>query len=254
LEKVKNVVLEYDKDLLKNALNTKEVSIQPKELERLWEGLGIYSNPEMYQICLISYMTSARRSEILTMKKNQVREFPVPHLIFPITKTKSRTVYIDKSTYEYIKSILPSDRDNLFTYSISGFGKVFYDEIRRLQIKLNDGRLINFHSFRKLAITNKLIELGKSNTIIASQYLGFASVKKLQAHADGIIEMPTTQHDLLKNIGHSSPQTTLQHYFSPQLKGQNSSRIDELKKKKSQGNITHDEQNELLDLLLEATQ
>lgn len=210
LDKLENPTLKLDKDLLidRNKVN-RTINLTPQEQQQLLEELGKKNNKEMLKIATISILTSLRRCEIVTLTKPQVF-----HNYIIVTRGKNgnqRNVYIDEKAQEYIKSLqLIPDTEKYFNYTIAGFGKMFYDFLKAQKLQ---GKF-RFHDFRRIAITNKILEMGASNSIFISEFLGMASERKLkELHIDTIVSAPQTQADHMKNFAHSSTATT-KIYFS----------------------------------------
>ena len=59
-------------------------------------------------------------------------------------------------------------------------------------------------------------KIGLSNSILASQLLGFSTPRAIEKLKGVFPENPqiSTQEELLKQIGHSSSRLTAEHYFS----------------------------------------
>jgi integrase len=200
----------YDRKLLKNRTVKREIPISPEEQERLFKLLSERDSKEMYNIARLSVLTSLRRSEIITLTWSQIKDNYI-QLIF--TKSgRPRKVYIDKTAQEFIASIPKQEgTDKIFSYSISGFGKMFYEWIRK-----NGFKDLRFHDLRRIAITNKVNEIGAGNSLFITEFLGMQSMKKFEDnYIDKQAQEPTTQAEQLKSIGHSYSQTTKIYYTIP---------------------------------------
>ena len=74
LEGLKNPCRDYDRDLIKNNSLKRERFLSDEEIKFIFDDFKNYSNPELYQICNLSLITSMRRSEVITLKQEQVKE------------------------------------------------------------------------------------------------------------------------------------------------------------------------------------
>jgi integrase len=200
----------YDKKLLKNRTVKREIPISPEEQDKLFKLLSERDSKEMYNIARLSVLTSLRRSEIITLTWSQIKGNYI-QLIF--TKSgRPRKVYIDKTAQEFIASLPKKEgTDRVFSYSIAGFGKMFAEWLIK-----NGFKNLRFHDLRRIAITNKVNEIGASNSLFITEFLGIQSMKKFEdAYIDKQAEEPKTQAEQLKSIGHSYSQTTKIYYNIP---------------------------------------
>jgi hypothetical protein len=74
---------------------------------------------------------------------------------------------------------------------------------------------IDQHLFRKDYISRMIEQIGRSNSILLSQLLGFTTpraIKRLQGTAPEASAM--TQQKLLSQVGHTNSRVAAEHYFS----------------------------------------
>ncbi|CAJ0807819.1 site-specific integrase [Burkholderia multivorans] len=253
LEDIRNPTRDYDKSLLQNVVNVRKRVLSDQEEEKFLEVINGYSNKQLADICKISLLTSMRRSEIVFLKKDQIRDdFKYIHL--PITKSKkSRDVYLDETAREFFRQLQPAEKakdGRFFTYSNSGFGKVFADLMKR-----NGLENIHFHDLRRTKISRMLSIGGDKNTILIAKLLGFQSVRKFEdIHLTEKHKGIETQEAMLSTFGHGNIDTNYKHYFNPVLSEVDKiERMRFLKEKKKVDNLTPQENDELLSLLIELT-
>jgi len=79
----------------------------------------------------------------------------------------------------------------------------------------NNLKHIKIHGLRKEAISGFIERIGASNSLLISEFLGFASVRKIEEHIETQIPAGlSTQQELLRSVGHSNSAITQNHYFS----------------------------------------
>ncbi|MDN8026733.1 site-specific integrase [Burkholderia contaminans] len=253
LEGLRNPIRDYDKSLLRNVINVRKRILSDEEETKFFEVITGYSNPQLANICRLSLLTSMRRSEIVFLKKEQIKDnYTYVHL--PITKSgKSRDVYLDETAREFLKNLEPAKKakdGRFFTYSIMGFGKVFAELMEK-----NGLKDIHFHDLRRTKISRMLSTGGEANTILIAKILGFQSVRKFEEiHLTDRHKGLNSQSGMLASFGHGNIDTNYKHYFNVVMDDvKKFERLKTLKEKKQNGIINHEEQNELLSLLLELT-
>ena len=200
----------YDRDHFKGATTKNVVIIQDDDMKKIVEALTATKNIQMFIIAMLSLHTGLRKSEVIYLKWSDIKGNYID-LIF--TKSgRPRRVYLNQQAKAVLDVIEKRDGDDrLFTYSIAGFSKVYRD----LQIKYGFQH-ISFHQFRKNYISRLVEQLSKENSIIICELLGIANVQKFEKdHLNRArIGEVQSQDDLLKQVGHSNPQVTKDHYFS----------------------------------------
>lgn len=244
---LRNPCREYDRDLLKNNSLKREGFISDQMLEKIFTAFKQYSNPELHQICNLSLLTSMRRSEVITLTKDQVKENYIQ--LIHTKSGKPRKVYLTKEAQEYIATLKPkNDKGNLFTYTIMGFDRIFHAQVKK------HGFDLRFHDFRKTAISRTLSK-ANDNSLLVANILGFSSVRKFdELHVRTRLMSTDTQQGALRTFGHDNPDITNRHYFSPVMDDVNNiKRLNQLKEKQKQSTISSEEKEELLRLLLEIT-
>lgn len=254
LEDVKNPVRDYDKSLLRNVVNVRKRILNEEEELKFFEVINGYSNPQLANICRLSLLTSMRRSEIIFLRKDQIKD-NYTYLHLPITKSgKSRDVYLDETAKEFLKNLEPAQKaknGRFFTYSMMGFGKVFAELMEK-----NGLKDIHFHDLRRTKISRMLSIGGEANTILIAKILGFQSVRKFEEiHLSNKHRGLTSQSGMLSSFGHGNIDTNFKHYANVVLDDiKKLDKLKELKQKKQTGTITQQEESELLTLLLELTE
>lgn len=214
LKEIKNPVLTYDKDLLKEKTKKQEYRLAEQDRKILFEELEKHPNKEMFSIVKIALLTAMRRSEIVNLTWGQVFD---KFILLDLTKTNPRKVWLTDEAQAFFKELKPINAesiDRLFTYTISGFEQSFKHILDRINPKLKVR--LNFKALRKEAISNMLESMGQSSSIVASSFFGITNIKKFeQTYGHMLNSEPTNQNDLLKSFGHQSPQTTKNFYYSP---------------------------------------
>jgi integrase len=212
---IPNPVTEYDKDLLKNRDPKNDYRLSDKDKEILFKALDDFKNPEMKQICLLSYYCGFRRSEIVPLTWDQVH-FDSNYIQLYQTKSgRPRKVIITKQAREILESIpRRENQPRLFTYTLFGFSGSFDKFIERIGLKEKG---FHFHFFRREAISNLVFNIGQATgmsgenfSILISELLGIENVRHLEKNH--LSELPTgslnSQIDIMKSVGHSNKQTT----------------------------------------------
>ncbi|MGZ3633792.1 MAG: tyrosine-type recombinase/integrase [Parachlamydiaceae bacterium] len=213
LKNLRNPVLDYDRDLLKehgNLITKKPFRLSEEDRKKLFEELEKYPNPEMKWIIELMLFTALRRSEVVLLKWSQITENSI-HLTY--TKSgKPRTVYLIPQAKELLKSIPKRpDDDRIFTYSVLGFDGSLVKFMERIGINTKS------HGFRKESISNFIEEIGAGNSLLIATFLGLASTKKLEENIEkeqALNPNLQTQADVLKSVGHKNSSVTHSHYFS----------------------------------------
>lgn len=200
----------YDKSLLKTT-DSEKISYSKKREFRLTQadeqallaGLEIYPNKQMKQIVLLALHTAMRRSEILTLTWEQIKD---GYIQLWITKSgQPRKVHLNKEAIDVIQTIERRDNDpKLFTYSITGFEGSFS------KFKENIGlKHLRFHDFRRESISRLIEKLGGSdNSILVSELIGYKSITHFESNYGNGIANPNSESGIQKNVGHSNKGMT----------------------------------------------
>ena len=212
---IPNPVTEYDKDLLKNRDPKNDYRLSDEDKEILFTALDKHPNPEMKQICLLSYYCGFRRSEIVPLTWDQVH-FNENYIQLYQTKSgRPRKVIITKQAREILESIpRKENQPRLFTYTLYGFSGSFDKFNERIGMK---DKGFHFHFFRREAISNLVFNIGQATgmdgsnfSILISELLGIENVRHLEKNH--LSELPTStlnsQIDIMKSVGHNNKQTT----------------------------------------------
>ncbi|MBH9720243.1 site-specific integrase [Burkholderia contaminans] len=253
LKDVRNPIKDYDKSLLRNVINVRKRILNEEEELKFFEVINGYSNPQLANICKLSLLTSMRRSEIVYLRKDQIKD-NYTYLHLPITKSgKFRDVYLDETAKQFLKNLEPAKKakdGRFFTYSIMGFGKVFAELMEKNGLKDT-----HFYDLRRTKISRMLSIGGDSNTILIAKILGFQSVRKFEEiHLTDKHKGLNSQSGMLSSFGHGNIDTNFKHYFNLHLDGvKKLNRLKILKEKKQNNIINQEEESELLSLLLELT-
>ena len=248
LEGLKNPCRDYDRDLIKNNSLKRERFLSDEEIKFIFDDFKNYSNPELYQICNLSLITSMRRSEVITLKQEQVKENYIQ--LIHTKSGKPRKVYLSAQAQEFLKTLKPRKSDGaLFTYTILGFDRVF-----RELVKTRNHLDVKFHDFRNTCIS-KILNKSNDNTLLVANILGFASARKFnELHVKNRLLSTDTQYGAMRTFGHDNIEITHKHYMSVDMSEVDKlKKIELLKQKKQSLQITTEEQEELLELLLSMT-
>ncbi|MFZ6819392.1 site-specific integrase [Undibacterium sp. Ji22W] len=212
---IPNPVTEYDKDLLKNRDPKNDYRLSDEDKEILFNALDKHPNPEMKQICLLSYYCGFRRSEIVPLTWEQVRLNENYIQLYQTKSGRPRKVIITKQAREILESIpRKENQPRLFTYTLYGFSGSFDKFNERIGMK---DKGFHFHFFRREAISNLVFNIGQATgmdgsnfSILISELLGIENVRHLEKNH--LAELPTntlnSQIDIMKSVGHNNKQTT----------------------------------------------
>lgn len=212
---IRNPVTEYDKDLLVNRDIKSDYRLSDSDKKILFEALDKHPNPEMKQICLLSYYCGFRRSEIVPLLWEQVH---LDENYIQLYKTKSgrpRKVIITKEARAILESIPKKDNQpRLFTYTLFGFSGSVDKFIERIGLKAKGFR---FHFFRREAISNLVFNIGQVTgldganfSILISELLGIESVRHLEKNHLSELQDNSlnTETGVMKSMGHKNKQNT----------------------------------------------
>lgn len=212
---IPNPVTEYDKDLLKNRDTKNDYRLSDTDKEILFTALDKHPNPEMKQICLLSYYCGFRRSEIVPLTWDQVHLNENYIQLYQTKSGRPRKVIITKQAREILESIPKiENQSRLFTYSLYGFSGSFDKFNERIGLKAKG---FHFHFFRREAISNLVFNIGQATgmdganfSILISEILGIESVRHLEKNhlSDLQIGSLNSQVDIMKSVGHNNKQTT----------------------------------------------
>lgn len=193
----------YDRELLQNRTTKREFRLSESDEKTLFDALEVYPNPEMKQIILLSLLTAMRRSEIVLLEWSQIKE---NHIQLIHTKSgRPRKVYLTAEAKQLLNSIEKKEgQDRLFNYSVDGFNGSWMHLRTRLGLSH-----IRFHDFRRESISRFIQQLGGGNSILITEILGIANVKKFEEnHLPDEEASISTEHGLLQSIGHADKETT----------------------------------------------
>jgi integrase len=212
---IPNPVTEYDKDLLKNRDPKNDYRLSDEDKEVLFNALDKHPNPEMKQICLLSYYCGFRRSEIVPLTWEQVHLNENYIQLYQTKSGRPRKVIITKQAREILEGIpRKENQPRLFTYTLYGFSGSFDKFNERIGMK---DKGFHFHFFRREAISNLVFNIGQATgmdgsnfSILISELLGIENVRHLEKNH--LAELPTStlnsQIDIMKSVGHNNKQTT----------------------------------------------
>lgn len=215
LKGIPNPVTEYDKDLLKNRDPKNDYRLSDEDKEILFTALDKHPNPEMKQICLLSYYCGFRRSEIVPLTWEQVHLNENYIQLYQTKSGRPRKVIITKQAREILEGIPKKENQpRLFTYTLYGFSGSFDKFNERIGMK---DKGFHFHFFRREAISNLVFNIGQATgmdgsnfSILISELLGIENVRHLEKNH--LAELPTntlnSQIDIMKSVGHNNKQTT----------------------------------------------
>lgn len=212
---IPNPVTEHDKDLLKNRDPKNDYRLSDNDKEILFKALDDFPNPEMKQICLLSYYCGFRRSEIVPLLWEQVHLDQNYIQLYQTKSGRPRKVIITKQAREILENIPKRENDpRLFTYTLLGFSGSVDKMLERIGLKAKGFR---FHFFRREAISNLVFNIGQTTgmdgsnfSILISELLGIENVRHLEKNH--MSDMPpsslNSQTDIMKSVGHNNKQTT----------------------------------------------
>ena len=212
---IANPVSEHDKDLLVNRDQKNDYRLSDDDKEILFNALDKHPNPEMKQICLLSYYCGFRRSEIVPLTWDQVHLNENYVQLYQTKSGRPRKVIITKDARKILESIPRKENEpRLFTYTLYGFSGSFDKFNIRIGLKAKG---FHFHFFRREAISNLVFNIGQATgmdganfSILISELLGIESVRHLEKNH--LSDMPTgslnSQIDIMKSVGHNNKQTT----------------------------------------------
>lgn len=209
LEYLPNPVDKYDRKLLKNAVSRTATVISENNIELLELELLKSINKDCYYIFKLSLLTAMRRSEIIFLEWEQVKD---NYIDLYNTKTEDhRRVFLTveaQALIQQLKDKTENAKGRVFNTSINAFERVFRLSVLRLGL---DG-VVKFHMVRKTAITNMFKIVG-NNSLVLSELFGFKEPEKLQKYHQEEIN-DNTEKSTLKIIGHKKGRTTIKHYLT----------------------------------------
>lgn len=172
LESWKNIAYDFDKSLLVGRVKKRKFRLSEDDENKLLEALENYGNREMKDIVMLSLLTSMRRSEIINLRWDQVKE---NYIALENTKNgDDREVFLTNEAREYIKSI-PIKGEKLFKYKVGGFSGSFQKFLEN-----NNLTHIRFHDFRRESISRLVESVGINASPILAEMLAFSSKRKFR--------------------------------------------------------------------------
>lgn len=207
-----NPCLKHDKDLVKSNSIKREVNLTKEEIDNIFKLMQQRKNLYVYQVCMLSILTSLRRSEIVYLKYSQIKDNYIE--LFKTKTQPMRKVFIDKIAIDFIKTIKNDfGNDRLFNFTIAGFEGSFNKFVEKNNLN------VNFHDFRKIAITKKIIQIGAENSVFITEFLGISNLKKFEdTHIKSLETNINNQASALKSFGHNYGQTTKVYFTMPKTK------------------------------------
>ena len=220
LTNLANPVLLADKDLIKaykkNLPPTRTIKrLSDSDRVKMFEALNLRENKELYNGIRFMLYTGLRRSEmVLLLRSNCFSNY----LHLPNNKSdKPRTVYLiqeaqaianEQKAFEYADG-------RLFSFvSVASFASQFKKCMKKAGLEH-----IKPHLLRKEFISRMVEELGRQNSLVLATILG-NDVSHLERVISTLaIDTPIQdQKDLLRQVGHTDPRITQQHYLELNLK------------------------------------
>ena len=184
---IPNPVTEYDKDLLKNRDPKNDYRLSDEDKEILFTALDKHPNPEMKQICLLSYYCGFRRSEIVPLTWEQVHLNDNYIQLYQTKSGRPRKVIITKEAREILENIPKKENQpRLFTYTLFGFSGSFDKFIERIGLKAKG---FHFHFFfikyipvrhYEVFYSTVLLNLFQDLIIIFISNLSFRGIEEFQ--------------------------------------------------------------------------
>lgn len=206
----------YDRDLIKlnRTIRKKPKRISDDELEKIEALIKKHKNPEMGLIISFAINTALRRSEIILLTWEEVNLKESKLTLMNTKNNQVREVFITKEAREILQEAkrlnqkYPDNRVFGSYSSVSGFEGSFSK-------MMEDGKLdISFHRFRKEAISRMIMKV-KGSSLLLAEILGISNVERFaKRHNVKDISEPTSEDDILSQVGHGSKNVTKRHYFS----------------------------------------
>lgn len=203
-----NPCYHYDKDLLANANPKREFRLTEEDEQKLLQALNKRKSPEMKNIVLLSLYTAMRRSEILTLTWGQIKDNYIQ-----LTHTKSgkpRKVWLTAEAKALLKTMpRKEDHKQVFTYTITGFEGSFTKMKEAIGLKH-----MRFHDLRRESISRLVEKAGTENSILLTEILGIASVRKFHETYLKDAPLPLTNEEAIRrSVGHATLEET-KGYFN----------------------------------------
>lgn len=220
----KNPAKEFNRKLLRPP--KKELEIHPlgKKAKRISEAdydnilLGMYEvkDVEVFEIFLLGLFTSMRRSEMLFLEWEQIKENYVD--LIHTKSGKPRKVFLTKDAKDLLAIIGEGKNKTGKVFSITFYS--FEKNWQRLQKKFGFVG-VNFHCVRKESISNLVERLGTNSSLMVAELLGISNITTLEKEYFKREADISTEEGILEHAGHARKQTTKDHYFSLDDKNQN---------------------------------
>ena len=210
LQEWQSPAYDFDKSLLKGQVKKRKFRLQESDEMKLFNALNEYKNRELKDIVILSLLTSMRRSEVINLTWQEIGE---NYITLTNTKNKEkREVFLTADAKDYFKTLPKKNEIKVFNYKVGGFQGSF-----RKFLELNKLTHIRFHDFRRESISRLIEQVGKQNSPILAELLGFNSIRSFNQNYINNDTKPAnvdTLEGIMKTAGHNS-QEIHNRYFVP---------------------------------------
>lgn len=218
VDELGNPTKEINKKLLQKAYNkAKSKRIDEDNFEKIKN--CIYNEDLGFSYTLLlQYFGAFRMSEAIYLEWENI-DFKEKKIKLPQTKTLPRTVYMNKDLEDLLNTIEddPNKRTGLVVKTQTYYK--YQKQIQRFRKKY--GFELVTHQLRKDAISRMIDKVGKDNSIVLSEILGFTNVKNFEINYIEEEVKTDTLIGVMKNVGHTekSKNITKNAYYSlPKIK------------------------------------
>ena len=218
VEDLGNPTKEIDKKLLSKAYNKEKAKrIDEDNFEKIKN--CIYNEDlDFSYALLLQYFGAFRMSEAIYLTWENI-DFKEKKIKLPQTKTLPRVVYMSKDLEDLLETIEPEkEKQKGLVLKTQTYYK-YQKQIQRFRERY--GFELVTHQLRKDAISRMIDKVGKDNSIVLSEILGFTNVKNFEINYIEEEARTDTLIGVMKNVGHTekSKNITKNAYYSlPKLK------------------------------------
>lgn len=172
----KNPFENADKSLLKGHNRKRKRRLATNEEDKLFLHLAGMRNPAMLQIVALALATGMRRSEVLFLQWDYLRDGYI-ELPEDVTKAgEERRVFLSSEAQQIIGTIKKVEgQKRLFKYTIDGFKTNFYRAVKACGIEN-----LRFHDLRREHISRMVLALNNPNAALIGELIGMKSARHLQ--------------------------------------------------------------------------
>ncbi len=168
---------------------------------------------------LLQYYGAFRMSEAIYLVWENI-DFEEKTISLPQTKTNPRVVFMTKDLQDLLETIEPDEtkRHGLVLKTQTYYK--YQKQMQRFRTKYEFDLVT--HQLRKEAISRMISNVGKDNSIVLAEILGFTNVKNFEANYIQQEPNLSTVEGVMRNIGHTekSKNITRKVYFALKYKPQ----------------------------------